>query len=455
MAEIERRGADRHHAVGLASEIGIDALMAVGVPRIDGGLQGRGRDAHRLRQFFDRIGAMENPEFDLLQIIGAPLVMMVAAVGDGACDRIHLAAILVEDDEGGNAREVLHLRIVGIEGADAGVAGIGRILVHEALALLVHQDPGHAGQRFLRHTVALGVGHTEIRHLVHPPRRPHRHRLHVEGERIVRIAVLHAVGAMVVPHVPQIGADRLGHADAVAGIADERAGQHRLRLEILALHLRAVLVAAAGQDDGLAGADALLFSLDRGQNAGDLTLLVAQQPVGGGVVEHRHLAQCDVVFQNLEELGAFLDAADGAIRGQAFERRHRIDLAIGQRFVAGERIVSQRRRDFHLRADRVRQLLQIGRDLEHAFGQTAHDVVRGSPAAGRQQVLVALLDVVADPRAAGRYRRQAARIGHLLQNDDFGALIGRFYGGDGAGGPEADYDDVARAIPVGHGPSPG
>jgi len=69
--------------------------------------------------------------------------------------------------------------------------------------------------------------------------------------------VLHAVGAVIVPHVPDVGADCLCHTDAVARIAIVSLRQNRFALPILRLHGDITLESATRQDNAAACTHAL------------------------------------------------------------------------------------------------------------------------------------------------------------------------------------------------------
>src|SRR6185436_8165864 len=91
------------------------------------------------------------------------------------------------------------------------------------------------------------------------------------AERISGIGMTKSVGAVQVPHVPEVGADRLGHAHAVSCIAERGSRQHGEELPVLTLHVGGRLETAASEDDCTRSADratrALILDLDPGNAA--------------------------------------------------------------------------------------------------------------------------------------------------------------------------------------------
>ncbi|MNC88763.1 hypothetical protein D3C83_46150 [compost metagenome] len=76
-----------------------------------------------------------------------------------------------------------------------------------------------------------------------------------------------AVGAVDVPHVPQRGAQVLGHADAVAGVGARGGVEYGLALEELRFHFRAALEAAAGENHAAPRPDCAFRAVDRNSHA--------------------------------------------------------------------------------------------------------------------------------------------------------------------------------------------
>lgn len=79
-------------------------------------------------------------ELDLSGIVGARFEPAVAPVDRATPERAHPSSLLVEEDMGGDARDVLSLRIK-IERTSAEVAGIERIFVHDAAPARVEENP--------------------------------------------------------------------------------------------------------------------------------------------------------------------------------------------------------------------------------------------------------------------------------------------------------------------------
>ena len=99
-----------------------------------------------------------------------------------------------------------------------GILHVGLVLVHEAPPTTVEQDPAH------RHVLAQA--------LIRPPV---RQALQAYAERIVKGRVGKTVGAVIVPHMPELRAHALSQAQAIAGIRAHRGRQHRIHRPELTL----------------------------------------------------------------------------------------------------------------------------------------------------------------------------------------------------------------------------
>ena len=137
------------------------------------------------------------------------------------------------------------------------------------------------------------------------------------------------------PHVPELRAKLLRHADAVAGIADRCRAHHRRHLPVLALHLLVGLEAAAGENNALARLDAPLAVLAFDQDADDLPVDVGDQRVGLGREPDLDRKLVDIVLQNLEHHRAARTAADIRICGARIEVRNAFDLRVVEESVPG------------------------------------------------------------------------------------------------------------------------
>src|SRR5690606_25164900 len=121
------------------------------------------------------------------------------------------------------------------------VAGVGRVLVHVAPPGTVHHDPRHL------HTVG---SEEELRYLVvgRKARSPVREPRQANTVGVVGIVyAFQSVAAVEVPHVPEVGTDGVGKANALAGIARVCDASRRPLRAVLQLHLLARRETAAGE----------------------------------------------------------------------------------------------------------------------------------------------------------------------------------------------------------------
>src|SRR6185437_12552224 len=142
-------------------------------------------------------------------------------------------------------------------------------LIHEALPPPVDEDPGglhHGKMLFAGYPIGKAFGANCV--------------------RIIGISVAKAVGPMEVPHVPQLGAKFLSHANTVASIGKSRCAKYWLHLPVLSLHLLIGFEAAAGQHDATLGLDTLLAALAFDHNAAYLTIWVGNQRLRRGGEPH-------------------------------------------------------------------------------------------------------------------------------------------------------------------------
>ena len=184
-----------------------------------------------------------------------------------------------------------------------------------------------------------------------------------------------SVGAVVMPHVPQVGAGRLGHADSVAGVAAEGGAQHGRGLPVLSLHGRIAFESAAGEDHGAAGTHGLSAI---GPESDNRPAAFHEQPLRRRAETHFDAAARQVHLHDPEQaspLGRALDVGPSLGRIEAGERVH-IDEAEG--LVAGKGIVGRRCATPQLGRDALRQRIEPCRKADHALRKTAQYVVRAS-----------------------------------------------------------------------------
>ena len=129
------------------------------------------------------------------------------------------------------------------------------------------------------------------------------------------------VRAVIVPHVPERGANISGHRDSVACIAEERAGEDGHRLEILSLH---VLVGsfepAAGEDHGLACLHLYRCAITHDAHTAHAFALAPDQTFGRRVEMNGNASLCDIVFKHLEQARSRPHAANRMHGSRALDR---------------------------------------------------------------------------------------------------------------------------------------
>ena len=208
------------------------------------------------------------------------------------------------------------------------------------------------------------------------------------------------------------------------------------------LHLRRRFEAAGGQDDAAArGEPAFAFrciddqAVDRAVRAGD-------QAFGGGVQAHFDAAMADVVFEQFENIRTQRTAAHLRIFFRGVEVRYRRDFQHPQRVVPFEGIVAAAPAHDDLRAVDLGQILEVGFQFAHAARDGRQHVVGHVAARSGFQIGQAGFVVENGAHAAAGADRNAARIGHLLDQQHAGAGVMRGDGGRAAGKAEADHDDI-------------
>ncbi len=429
LAGVERRRRDRHHVAAGTAEFLVLLLRAHRVPARDRVVQRRAVAADDVGQLVDGVRLLEDAELDLLEAVAAPGELDIAVVVGRVAERVAAPAGLVADHVRRNAREGLRHRVEHFERTRALILHIGRQLVHEALAGLVDQDPRGLHQREML-LAGNPVGKT----------------LHADRERIVRIGVLEAVGAVEVPHVPELRAELLRHLDAVAGVAAAGGVDHRRHLPVLALHLLVGLEAAAGEDDALARLDAPLAVLALDDDADHLLVGVGDQRFGRGRKPDLDRELVEIVLQYLEHHRPAGTAAGVRIGRARVEIRNCLDLRVVERLDARQRIVAAALAHENLGVANLRQIAEIGLDLGHALRERLQHIVAGAAGIGRPQIVERLVRL---PRRADRAvgaDRDAAGIRHLLDQQDAGAAPRRLDRRNAAGKAVTDHDDVECLI---------
>ena len=174
-----------------------------------------------------------------------------------------------------------------VHGEEAGVC-LDALLVDEALAELV--DPDHRGGQRAEH------------------------------ERVLELVRVEADGAAAAVHMPQAGAYRHGHPYAVARVAGMAERIDRVALHVVLEHFLVVLVAARGEDDGLAGLDVDVRTvLRRGDAPDDLAGGVGEQPLGGRGAHDLDPALVYCVLVDGEQVGARVARAGRLVGGIAHD----------------------------------------------------------------------------------------------------------------------------------------
>ena len=94
------------------------------------------------------------------------------------------------------------------------------------------------------------------------------------------------ITTMEMPHVPEICAHCLGHADSVSGIASARGCEHGLALPVLPLHFVVEFEAAASEHHTAAGGDPELASARSDFHSAHAAVCAADQGRNGGACPH-------------------------------------------------------------------------------------------------------------------------------------------------------------------------
>src|SRR5262249_51356838 len=97
LTEDERR-LEADHRAWWASEVGIAALIALGVPTRDRGPERLTIEVRHCGQLFDGVGATQDAEVELLLVIGAPVVMVPGIVGSHVAKLIGPGAAFIGDE---------------------------------------------------------------------------------------------------------------------------------------------------------------------------------------------------------------------------------------------------------------------------------------------------------------------------------------------------------------------
>ena len=227
---VEGAGLDLGHGGDIPAEIGVLARVYHGVEVVHLGPQGGGIAAQLLGQLLNGV-RLHNPALlDLHRVVRGPVVG-IAAGHRPANPVVHhglgLAAVVVEDD-------VYRLRAV-----DGHVHVLAVAVVLHVLALI---------------GIGLVVVTGAVRRYLHPRAVDHVELTDEAGFKVGHLdAVEVAAGHGVVVHVPQLGAYRHLHLDAVAGdVGGARVVDAVAAVEV-PVHLQVALVAAGGQQNALAG----------------------------------------------------------------------------------------------------------------------------------------------------------------------------------------------------------
>ena len=242
-------------------------------------------------------------------------------------------------------------------------------------------------------------------------------------------------------HVPQIGANLLRHAHAVAGVARVAIEVHRVGAQEVALHGLVVEEAAAGQDHALVRPHAhRLAARCAGFDADHLLARSrADQPVGRRLPQHLRAARVHTACDTLEQEGAGL-----AIRVEPLARATRlVDVDPG---TAGQLGVfsTADAAEVQRRIDAVQPVDEAGGPRSPGLRQRHRDHPAGTAVqvGAGQRCIVDAHDQPARHAGAGC----VAVCGLLFQHDHRRALSSGRDGGGSARTAEADDDDVCFVV---------
>ena len=377
---------------------------------------------HDFHELLEGVAALDPPALELPLVVHGPArpatqlgieagggvtdaraAGLLAGAANHAAERPALESGLVEDPPRRDAIEVADLLVERCVGLPAAVRH-ERVFVDEAVAATAYLD-----------VVVRGDGAANAT----------RHDFGVIKPAVDTTANL--------LHMPQVCADLLRHADAVARVvlpAVETA--HGVALEVLGLQVEVELEAARAQADALAGLHGLLRLIVADESVGAEDLLgdgVLDKLLVVAVKENLDAAVLDVLVEDLKR---------GDAPANALADIHLVET--GEEVILSARRVAEGVLDTVLVG--VVGVLDglIGPCLAHVHGRLAVESLEGE--------LGGCVSIVrAGPLAHVDGRASAATEGRLLEEHDLGALVIGNEAGPLACATVADYQNVGLIIP--------